>query len=384
MTSWKKSFTEAFKNIRHSIIWWVIGGIIILIGWAIFFYQIVSIKGAFMKGSMPNFTYLLIGLMLMVFGYNIAKQKNKLLDIKNSKWYFCLSAAIKNPTDVLININLLIILIIYIPIVIFYSKLYNISLIGQLVLYIIGGLLICFYYYLLRDIQFYSTFYDTQKNISKLLIKPNFAALENFEINYYKLRSLLKKRLGLFTRNMLTYDYKMTNIMKNIDIFFDASIEILLYKEIMTIPYTPHEEYLNYLIKSSYNEEPEPEQEEIQMVDITDQAYWEIEYINYEAIAIFLGSFRKNFINSYRPRAINIYAIDEFFNKWNLVLEGKEKEIFDKTKNNVDEYYSNIEKRKMRTNDLIIRFLEMLFTNIIAFAIVILISLSLYHYFGLK
>ena len=82
------------------------------------------------------------------------------------KWIFILNITmIVNPTEIKINVKLL---VVYTIIVIIYSYLKNIPLMGLIFLIFIGGFSFLFYYYLLSDFKYYSTYYDAEKYIERL------------------------------------------------------------------------------------------------------------------------------------------------------------------------------------------------------------------------
>ncbi len=73
MVSWEKSFAAAFKVIVYSLLWWVAGVIIILIGLGMM--GTVIILDVLTTGKIPNFTNILavlIGFIVMAIGYIIA------------------------------------------------------------------------------------------------------------------------------------------------------------------------------------------------------------------------------------------------------------------------------------------------------------------------
>jgi tetratricopeptide (TPR) repeat protein len=71
MVSWNKSMASALKVIGYSIIWGIIGIILIFIGFGMMSSQMASITGSLMTGKTPDFANILIGLIVMVIGYII-------------------------------------------------------------------------------------------------------------------------------------------------------------------------------------------------------------------------------------------------------------------------------------------------------------------------
>jgi hypothetical protein len=71
VVSWNKSMVSAFKVIGYSMIWWIVGIILIFIGLSMIGSQLASITNVFMAGKVPNFANVLIGLIVMAMGYII-------------------------------------------------------------------------------------------------------------------------------------------------------------------------------------------------------------------------------------------------------------------------------------------------------------------------
>ncbi len=72
MVSWNKSFGAAFKVILYSVIWWIVGVFIIFIGFGLIGNQMMNFTGALVTGRAPDFSSVLIGFIVMAFGYIIA------------------------------------------------------------------------------------------------------------------------------------------------------------------------------------------------------------------------------------------------------------------------------------------------------------------------
>lgn len=288
------------------------------------------------------------------------------------KWVFILNnTIIVNPTEIKINVKLL---VIYTIIAIIYSYLRNIPLMGIITLIFIGGLCFLFYYYLLSDFKYYSTYYDAEKHIERLSSPGNNKNddLENFQISYNKFRNLLKKRIQDLNKNLLVVDYKINHILKSIDIFFDTSINILFKKGIMDIQYTPKEEYQKFLTNDDYpfgfakSKKP------------PDDEYWIIKKIDYFTIKMFFESFNKNIIHTPRPRAMNLYVIDEFFQRWNNVLEVLEKNTYRLSESKITDYYEKMDSQNEKRIEQRRRIIESISTNFIGFLLAISITVLIY------
>lgn len=287
---------------------------------------------------------------------------------------FCFDAIMKNPTEIYLEKKMAFILFASSSLIIF-IYFYEIGSLNAIFLALMISLMVIFYIYTIFDIIFYSTFYDTLKYIKILSEgKPDRETLEKFQINFNKLRILFKKRLKLLNKNLLIYDYKINNIIKNIDVFFDTTIQIFFEKGIMNIPSTPYEEYERFWVNQK--------NEEIMEEEPPERINLEYRIIDYESITKFLDSFRKNFINSSMPPMINLYAIEEFFKRWNLVLQINENKIFVETEKNVIEYYDKIERLNTQKDKQRARIIETIITSTFAFIIAIAISYSLYKIFG--
>ena len=290
---------------------------------------------------------------------------------------FVFRCVIREPTEVKINFRLL---LAYATIIIVYSYLYEIEPMGLFFLLTIGGLIFLFYYYMFSDIFYFSTYYDTKYYIGKLISDGNnISNLENFQISYNKLRINIKRRVERLNKNLLSHDYKINYINQHIDVFFDTTINILFKRGVMRFQYTPHDEF-QYELEKIFPEDLDNEPEDTPSKYALEELYEEknIKLIDYNVIKEFLISFEKNIINSPKPRSMNLYVLEELFEKWNTILETSEKELFEKTNKKVTEYY-------IRTNDLTEkrkeqreRISESILTNVIALFITICIALLIY------
>lgn len=288
------------------------------------------------------------------------------------KWIFILkNTMIVNPTEIKINVP---ILAVYTIIVIIYSYFNNIPPMGQIALIYLGGLCFLFIYCLLSDFKYYSTYYDAEKYIKRLSPPSNNKDddLENFQISYNKFRNLLKKRIRDLNKNLLVVDYKINHILKSIDIFFDTSINILFKKGIMDIQYTPIEEYQKFLTNDDYPFDY------VKSKKPPDDEYWIIKKIDYFTIKMFFESFNKNIIHTPRPRAMNLYVIDEFFQRWNNVLEELEKGTYQLSENKITDYYEKMDSHTEKRIEQRERILELILTNFIGFLLAISITILIY------
>lgn len=307
-----------------------------------------------------------------------ATPKTMFLTLNNikDKWAFIFRCVIREPTEVKINFRLL---LVYATITIIYSYLYRIELMGQFLLLTIGGLTFLFYYYMIADIYYFSTYYDTKYYVGKLVSNGiNISNLEDFQISYNKLRINIKRRVERLNKNLLSHDYKINHINQSIDIFFDTTINILFKRGVMSFQYTPYDEF-QYFLEKTFPEYPdyEPEDTHEDEIEILHNEK-NIKQIDFNAIEEFLISFERNIINSPKPRSMNLYVLEQLFERWNTILATLENELFEITNKKVVEYYisSNglTEKRKEQRG----RILESILTNVIALLITILIALLIY------
>lgn len=220
----------------------------------------------------------------------------------------------------------------------------------RLLTYFIAWLML---YPFLLDFIFYVSYYNTRDAVARLLLSGKNEGqrsdlnLEKFQINYNNLRKSLKKRIRSSRGNLLTYDYEISRIVRDIDTFFDATTKILFRRKVMSIPFSPHDEYDMLMedleIQSRVDDwlqniEPPPDKYEFEA--------WEIEKIDFETIDKFLKYFGEIIIRKPRTKAINTVAIGELFRRWNLIVEKLNKDIFGKSKNDVEKYYDERRERR--------------------------------------
>lgn len=297
---------------------------------------------------------------------------------KIDKCFFIILCTLRVPTEIQFNVRLL---LIYAVSVVIYSYFYSINYLGQLFLFIIGSSIILFYYYTFSDIIYYGTYYNTQKYIKNLKLnkQDKNVDLENFQISYNKLRILLKKRIKAFTDNLLSHDYKTDCILQKIDIFFDVTINILFKRGVMNISYTPDQEYSDFIEEVYPDPDVGNEPEEITPpIDAFDYEFWKIIKIDYEALDKFIDSFGNVLIKSSRPKSINLYVIEEFFDKWTSIIEDHESELLVQSRNKVTEHYNKMETLNEKKNEQRERIIELILTNFIAIVIAGMIGLLVY------
>ena len=242
------------------------------------------------------------------------------------------------------------------------------------------ALLMLYPYY--SDFKFYGSYYDTWEFVTSLLLlsksdrQKSDLNFESFQVNYNKLRKTLKKRIRGSHGNLLAYDYEISRIIRDIDTFFDATTKILFRRKVMSIPFSPHDEYDIFIADTDrqsrlsddmwQNIEAPPSEYEFEA--------WEIKKIDFMTIDKFLQYFGDIIIRKPRTKAINTVAIGELFRRWNLIVKNLDEDIFEESKNDVEKYYD--EKREKR--GLILKtsyeLLVLLITGIIVAVIVNLLS----------
>lgn len=68
MVSWSNSFIAALKVIGFSLIWWIVGGIVVLISLGMISNPMMGIS----SGRMPDMSVMFTGFIVMTIGYIIA------------------------------------------------------------------------------------------------------------------------------------------------------------------------------------------------------------------------------------------------------------------------------------------------------------------------
>ena len=234
-----------------------------------------------------------------------------------------------------------------------FTFLFSIPIPHYLLYLLIYGIAWLLLYPFLSDFYFYASYYDTWKIVARLLLSSKNERqrsdlnLDRFQVNYNKLRKGLKKRIRTSRGNLLTYDYEISRIAQDIDTFFDATTKILFRRKVMSIPFSPHDEYDMLMedieIQSRFDDwcqniEPPP--------DVYEFEAWEIKEIDFRTIDKFLKYFGDIIIRKPRTKAINTVAIGELFRRWNLIVKKVNEPIFEESKKDVEKYYD--EKRERR------------------------------------
>ena len=191
-------------------------------------------------------------------------------------------------------------------------------------------------------------------------------------MNYNKLRKTLKKRIRSPHDSLITYDYEISRIVRDIDTFFDATTKILFRRKIMSIPFSPHDEYDIFIANTErqsrlsddmwQNIDPPPSEYEFEA--------WEIKEIDFRTIDKFLQYFGDIVIRKPRTRAINTVAIGELFRRWNLIVKNLDEDIFEESKDDVEKYYDERREKRGLILKMFSELLTLLVLGIISGAIV--------------
>ena len=217
------------------------------------------------------------------------------------------------------------------------------------------------------NIKFYVSYYSTWEIVEKIQNpideKEKEILFENFQIEYDMFRKNIKKHIRSTSRgNLLTNDYEINRIIQAIDTFFDATIKILFRRNVMTIPFSPHDSYQIFMEEIERQEQLSDYTEEDYNEEVVPTEYdfvtWEIDKIDFNTINIFLNYFGTVVIRKPKKNLVNTVAIGELFRKWNFIIEKLEKSMFMESKNLVEKFYD--EKRDKR-NLLYKTLLEILF-----------------------
>jgi hypothetical protein len=210
----------------------------------------------------------------------------------------------------------------------------------NLLLYFLAIMLLLPY---VSDVAFYESFFDARDAVKKLLKDASDLNLEIFQKKYNKLRKSLRKRIVSSSGNILTYDYEIGRIVHNIDTFFDATLRILFRKKVMSIPYSPHDEATEYMVREKiWIQQPLDEEPQ----DLYEAMTCSVKEVNFVFVDEFLRFFGDVAIKKPRTRGVNTVAIGEFFSRWNSMIETVDPKIFAESKGDVEKYYD--EKRERR------------------------------------
>lgn len=228
------------------------------------------------------------------------------------------------------------------------------------------------------DFIFYRSYYNTWKFVASILLlsksdrQKSDLNFESFQVNYNGLRKNLKKRIRGSHGNLLAYDYEIGRIIRDIDTFFDATTKILFRRKVMSIPFSPHDEYDIFIVDTErqsrlsddmwQNIEPPPSEYEFEA--------WEIKEIDFRTVDTFLRYFGDTIIRKPRTKTINTVAIGELFRKWNVIVKNLNKDILEESKNDVEMYYDERREKKGHILKISYELLVLLTVNVLVAVIV--------------
>jgi hypothetical protein len=233
-------------------------------------------------------------------------------------------------------------------------------------------------YPVFSDFIFYRSYYNTWELVVNILLlsksdrQKSDLNFERFQVNYNGLRKNLKRRIRGLHGNLLAYDYEISRIIRDIDTFFDATTKILFRRNVMFIPFSPHDAYNLFIVDTErqsrlsddrwQNIEPPPSEYEFEA--------WEIKEIDFRTIDTFLRYFGDTIIRKPRTKTINTVAIGELFRNWNEIIKNLNNDIFEESKNDVEKYYDEKQERRNLILKTSYELLVLLITGIIVTVIV--------------
>ena len=209
------------------------------------------------------------------------------------------------------------------------------------------------YIWFLEEAFFMDKYFEMEKNyyiwkyIEKDSLKRDKTSY-NFQSSlYFFHRTLLSKVIGFKRSNILfrrgIHDFRIAKVNKEIDIFFNLIIDLILKKE--------------------FNEK-------IGVITSTKPNH------DFEA---FLYNFKNVFIK--HPGSLNLVALDNFFIILNTRIKGKYEEPYSEIEKEVSEYYINheklIEQRAERYHELVILALSAIIAIIISIVAFYIIQIFL-------
>ncbi len=157
----------------------------------------------------------------------------------------------------------------------------------------------------------------------------------------------MKRRIRGSRGNLLTYDYEIGRIVRDIDIFFDSTIKILFKRKVMKIPFSPIDEHDFYILDTKEQSRLDISRWE-QPPSNLQREDSEFKNVDLNTINVFLKYFGDIVIRKPNSRGINTIAVGELFRKWNLIVKAMNPDVYEESKCNVDKYYD--ERRERRGN----------------------------------
>lgn len=226
-------------------------------------------------------------------------------------------------------------------------------------------------YPFLSDLTFYGSYYDVLESTERILLFQKNSTeeyninLERFQKRYHSLRKRLKNKIRtLCDGNFLSYDYEVSRISRDIDVFFDSTTRILFKKKLLTIPYSPLDEsnifieetnkQLNFTdFTNKYNHSALSKDLQSNNYQYfydaekpDDSGLGDFKEVDFNMIRVFLNYFGDIVIRKPQLKMLNTIAIGELFRRWNSNIEYFEKASFDETKEDVHRYYNEKNERK--------------------------------------
>jgi hypothetical protein len=226
---------------------------------------------------------------------------------------------------------------------------------------------------IIHDILFYNSFYKSVKYNEYILSYAGtpyleglvLLATENFDDYFNKFRKRLKNHISKVNSPLLSKDYIEDSTFKSIDIFFDVVIQH--FSQIRVYTHALHEDWMEY-------------RHDIKLATIEEIiADNEIDGINYNTTMCFLCSFNDTFIESPKPLSTKIVAIREFFALWNQTLFHYKADLFEESKEKINEFYDKKYQKYESLISTIYRISENLFAALMSIIISIVAGIILYY-----
>ena len=195
--------------------------------------------------------------------------------------------------------------------------------------------------------------------IKHLRERSNERDIRLLQINIDGVRINLKDLISY--SNILSppiYNYELDRVQKGIDIFFNSISEMLfpVKRPFSRAQKIEQQETLDYY---ESQEHPTEEEEAEAYEEAQRHDRGEIDWFDRETLDEFmeyLGDTLFVKTEPYRPfsyrHPINLIEISGFFKTWNSLVLYCSKEIFEKTENDIEEYYKSVGQSKQRMREL--------------------------------
>jgi hypothetical protein len=266
------------------------------------------------------------------------------------------------------------IIFVYIIVIIIPAILIGVSSLG-IVFLILHVLLIIAFYHMFIDVLLYNSIYSSIKYSEKILNhdgKYSINTIMNFENSLNDFRSRLKKNLKRNNSPLSTHDYMCEDTFQNMDVFFDVVLQKISNDRIDKSGKTRTDVSDAYIKQFKDSE-----------ILGLNKYDWDVRIIDFNAIFIFLVAFNELFINRPKPVSTKIISIRYFFENWNEILNLSLKEMYKKSEERINKFYS----KKHERNEERLKSLTKISENLVASLITVLLSIVagiILYYFTLN